>query len=161
MVLKNSTSVRLQLVNNHLDQCDLCCIFPEYSPHVKGKDFVFSFISFSLKVLPKKPNGFMQSSCKFCGRMSCLPPANEVCEGYVFTGVCLSTGGACVACGRGAYIARDRGGEACVAGGCAWLVACMAGGVHGMAGGACMPQQIPWDTVNERAVRILLECILV
>ena len=24
-----------------------------------------------------------------------LPPANEVCEGYVFTGVCLSTGGAC------------------------------------------------------------------
>ena len=34
-----------------------------------------------------------------------LPPANEVCEGYVFTGVCLSTGwvgcawqeGACVA----------------------------------------------------------------
>ena len=21
------------------------------------------------------------------------PPANEVCEGYVFTGVCLSTGG--------------------------------------------------------------------
>ena len=26
-----------------------------------------------------------------------LPPANEVCEGYVFTGVCLSTrGGACV-----------------------------------------------------------------
>ena len=24
---------------------------------------------------------------------SLLPPANEVCEGYVFTGVCLSTGG--------------------------------------------------------------------
>ena len=24
---------------------------------------------------------------------SFLPPANEVCEGYVFTGVCLSTGG--------------------------------------------------------------------
>ena len=22
-----------------------------------------------------------------------LPPANEVCKGYVFTGVCLSTGG--------------------------------------------------------------------
>ena len=22
-----------------------------------------------------------------------LPPANEVCEGYIFTGVCLSTGG--------------------------------------------------------------------
>ena len=25
-----------------------------------------------------------------------LPPANDVCEGYVFTGVCLSTGGGCV-----------------------------------------------------------------
>ena len=25
--------------------------------------------------------------------MSYLPPANEVCEGYVFTGVCLFTGG--------------------------------------------------------------------
>ena len=24
-----------------------------------------------------------------------LPPANEVCEGNVFTGVCLSTGGLC------------------------------------------------------------------
>ena len=25
-----------------------------------------------------------------------LPPANEVCEGYDFTGVCLSTGGGCL-----------------------------------------------------------------
>ena len=49
---------------------------------------------------------------------------------------------------------------------------CMAGGHGGMRGrdvcgggirgrGACMAQQILWDTVNERAVRILLECILV
>ena len=33
--------------------------------------------------------------------ISLLPPANEVCEGYVFTGVCLSTGwgGVCpIAC---------------------------------------------------------------
>ena len=30
-----------------------------------------------------------------------LPPANEVCEGYVFTGVCLSTGG-CLLLGGGA-----------------------------------------------------------
>ena len=30
---------------------------------------------------------------------SLLPPANEVCEGHVFTGVCLSTGGVCpIAC---------------------------------------------------------------
>ena len=27
--------------------------------------------------------------------------------------------------------------------------------------GVCMPQQILWDTVNEQAVRIPLECILV
>ena len=26
------------------------------------------------------------------GFNECLPPANEVWEGYVFTGVCLSTG---------------------------------------------------------------------
>ena len=51
---------------------------------------------------------------------------------------------------RGAYMAR-RGacvaGEACVAGGRAW---------H-----AAPPRQILRDTVNERAVRVLLECILV
>ena len=29
----------------------------------------------------------------FSAITSLLPPANEVCEGYVFTGVCLSTGG--------------------------------------------------------------------
>ena len=29
---------------------------------------------------------------------SLLPPANVVCEGYVFTGVCLSTGGCIQAC---------------------------------------------------------------
>ena len=42
---------------------------------------------------------------------------------------------------------------ACVAGGCAWQGACMVG--------VSMPQQILWDTVNEQAVCILLECILV
>ena len=36
------------------------------------------------------------------GLAACLlPPANEVCEGYVFTSVCLSTGGgACMAMGE-------------------------------------------------------------
>ena len=29
-----------------------------------------------------------------------LSPAKEVCEGYVFTGVCLSTGGTCMAGGH-------------------------------------------------------------
>ena len=60
-----------------------------------------------------------------------LPPANEVCEGYVFTRVCLSTGG-CVWQGgmHGGGGMHDRG--ACVAGGCAWQGvcrqrACMAG----------------------------------
>ena len=43
-----------------------------------------------------------------------LPPANEVCEGYVFTGVCLSTGG-----------------HAWQKGGLAWQGVCMAGGMHG------------------------------
>ena len=28
-----------------------------------------------------------------CFLFSFLPPANEVCEGYDFTGICLSTGG--------------------------------------------------------------------
>ena len=58
-----------------------------------------------------------------------LPPANEVCEGYVFTGVCLSMGGhvwwgACVGGMHG-------GGEVCMAGGCAWWGACVVGGMHG------------------------------
>ena len=53
-------------------------------------------------------------------------------------------------CGRGV----------CVAGGHAWWVY-MVGG-HAWWGGVCMmPWQILRDTVNERAVRVLLECILV
>ena len=49
-----------------------------------------------------------------------LPSANEVCEGYVFTGVCLSTGGHAWrgVCGRGV----------CMAGGYTWQGACMVGG---------------------------------
>ena len=132
----------------------------------------------------------MISSIKF------VPPANEVCEGYVFTHVCLSTGGMR---GRGVCMA---GG--CMAGECAWRGACMAVGAsvavgcmhgrghvwqwgqhawqggmcgsggdqHAWQGGMCgmvhgmhaTPQQISQDTVNsvnEWAVRILLECILV
>ena len=44
--------------------------------------------------------------------LALLPPANEVCEGYVFTPVCQSfcSGGACVAGGM-------HGRGACVAGG--------------------------------------------
>ena len=63
-----------------------------------------------------------------------LPPANKVCEGYVFTGVCLSPGGR------------------------AWQGMCMAGGMCGgghawqggmrdrgacVVGGACVPRMPP------------------
>ena len=90
-----------------------------------------------------------------------LLPANEVCEGYVFTGVCLSTGGHAWqrggmhwgACVVGACMVR----EACVAEGCvhgrgmhggggmhgregyAWQGECMAGGAYvGGCGGASL-----------------------
>ena len=90
-----------------------------------------------------------------------LPPANEVCEGYVFTPVCLSVWGGV----RG-------GGGVCMVGGHAWQGACMAGGMHGR--GACVaggmhdrgcvcvpPRHYKIWSVNACAVRILLECILV
>ena len=87
--------------------------------------------------------------------LNLLPPANEVCEGYVFTGVCLYTGGACVVVGGGMHGEEGhawRGVVACIVkGGCAWQRgACVAkggmcgkGGVHGKRGacvvkGACM-----------------------
>ena len=57
-------------------------------------------------------------------------------------------GGTCMA-GRHAWIRGMHGRGVCVAGGCAWQ------------GEVCMPQQILRDTVNERAVRILLECTFV
>ena len=94
-----------------------------------------------------------------------LPPANEVCEGYVFTGVCLSTGGDVRDCSGGAcmvalggHVWLLRGGHpwlflggACVVapGGCvvalgghAWLLPgghawLLRGGVRGCSGGGC------------------------
>ena len=48
-----------------------------------------------------------------------LLPANEVCEGYVFTGVCLSTGGHAWLPGRACVVKGDMHGE---------------GGVHGKRG---------------------------
>ena len=70
---------------------------------------------------------------RLAGITNLLPPSNEVWEVYVVTCICLSTGGR------------------------AWQGACMAEG-H-----AChaSPQQRLRDTVIDRAVRILLECILV
>ena len=93
-----------------------------------------------------------------------LPPANEVCEGYVFTGVCLSgghawllrgghawllqgghawlLGGACMVA-PGGHVWLLWGGACVVARGCAWLLqggACVValGGMHGCSRGACM-----------------------
>ena len=68
-----------------------------------------------------------------------LPPTNEVCEGYVFTVVCLSTKE-----GRAWQGGGVHGGGNVWLGGCAWQ------------GGMRAPRQILRDPVNERAVRILL-----
>ena len=87
-----------------------------------------------------------------------LPPANEVCEGYVFTPVCQSfcSGGV----GSGSR-------EFCIGGGLhPGQGSASRGGLHpgGLHPGGLdrpHPHRILRDTVNERAVCILLECILV
>ena len=66
--------------------------------------------------------------CYQCVGFFSLPPANEVCEGYVFTGVCLSTpGGACMVLFGGACVV--------LFGGHAWFYS---GGVCGFIWGVCM-----------------------
>ena len=79
-----------------------------------------------------------------------LPPANEVCEGYVFTGVCHSVhGGGHVWLLRGGMCGCSWGGmHGCSQGGHAWLLrgglprggmrGCSWGGMCGCSGGACM-----------------------
>ena len=90
-----------------------------------------------------------------------LPPANEVCEGYVFTSVCHSVhGGACVVAPGGACMVAPRGGmRGCSGGGHVWL---LRGGMHGFWGGV---HGFLWGGMHgffdEQVVRILLECILV
>ena len=56
---------------------------------------------FESRRLTFKLNAFLLSSVNMIfsvkgGESFLLPPANTVCEGYVFTGVCLSTGGVCL-----------------------------------------------------------------
>ena len=94
-----------------------------------------------------------------------LPPANEVCKGYVFTGVRLSSGGGGRAW-QGVYMAGGHAWQgvcmawgACVAGGCAWQGGHAWWGVHAPPLLANTTRYS--DTINEWAVRILLECILV
>ena len=60
-------------------------------------------------------------------------------------------------CGGGACMARGLHGGGLHGRGHVWQGACVAGGKAHVP----PPRQILRDTVNERAVRILLECILV
>ena len=113
-----------------------------------------------------------------------LLSAMKLGQGYIFTGICDSVHGGMCSC-RGVHSCQ---GTCVVAGGCAWLPggmhdcwghAWLPGGMHGCQG-ACMVagegvcgcqggmhgghggmHRIQRDTVNEWAVRILLECILV
>ena len=77
-----------------------------------------------------------------------LPPTNEVCEGYVFTGVCLSTGGmhgrgACMVGGmHGGGGVHGKGGGRCAWWGHVWQGACVVGGMHGE--GACAAGGHAW-----------------
>ena len=74
-----------------------------------------------------------------------LPPANEVCEGYVFTRVCLSTGGsASDHAGIPPRLEQNPPSEQAPPRSRHPREQCMLG-----------------DTAYKRAVRILLECILV
>ena len=62
-------------------------------------------------------------------------------------------------CGRGTCVAGGMHGGGHAWQGGMWQGACMAGGCVWQ--GACMADTTRYgDTVNERAVRILLECIL-
>ena len=94
--------------------------------------------------------------CEFCSVADLLPPANVVCKGYIFTGVCDSVKGGHAWLLPGGM--RGCSGGACVV---------FAGGMRDFCRGACVVfarggvRRIRRDTVNERAVRILLECILV
>ena len=187
---------------------------------------------------PLPRDGYWSRWYASCWNAFLLPPANVVCEGYVFTGIChsfCSQGGGMRGFiqERGACVVLFRGGvHGFIQGGCAWFYlgghawfhsgghawfylggmhrfiqggmhrfiwggACMVllgvcgfiqGGMHGFIQGVCMVLfgghtwfylgghawfylgghawffqffRIQWDTVNERAVRILLECILV
>ena len=85
----------------------------------------------------------IRSYCKYLATILSWLPANEVCEGYVFTGVCLSTRGGHAWLLRGACVVAPggcawllRGGHVwLLLGGCAWL---LRGGMHGCSwGGVC------------------------
>ena len=84
--------------------------------------------------------------------------SREVCM-VALRGACVvAPGGACMVALGGMH---SCSGGACVValGGHAWL---LWGGMHGCFQGGCAWDMTRYgDTINERAVRILLECILV
>ena len=95
-----------------------------------------------------------------------LPYANEVCEGYVFTGVCLSTGGSRSLSRGGLH--PVGGGESLHLGGSLSRGVCVQRGVSARGGGPCPggsqgdpPNRDPPPYSNERVVHILLKYILV
>ena len=116
--------------------------------------------------------------------MSFLPPANEVYEGNVFTGVCLSTGGGVSIQGgsltrgslyRGVSVqggSLSRGslskgglypGGLCPRG-CLSIGVSVQGGlclIGSLSRGGLLSGRPPPLSGKERAIRILLECILV
>ena len=77
---------------------------------------------------------------KFQPQILYLPPANEVCEGYVFTVVCLSTGGTCMPKG----VCMAKGGMRGEGGMCVAKVACMAKGTCMPKGGMCDKEGCAW-----------------
>ena len=96
-----------------------------------------------------------------------LPPSNEVCEGYVFTDNCLSTGSGCLPLVRGwqtpwgrlplgrLHLGRHPQPP--------WADTPQPPGQTSIQppGQTCPLRSACWNTVYKRAVRILLECILV
>ena len=109
-------------------------------------------------------------------QVSVCPHWGGMC-GFI-RGVCVVLfGGACMVLFGGACMVLFGGHAWFYLGGCAWfylggMCGFIWGGMHGFIRGACMVFpgghvwffqffRIQWDTVNERAVRILLECILV
>ena len=98
-----------------------------------------------------------------CDRGACMAEGGMCGRGHVWQGSCVAGGmhgrGVCmVVVGGHAWQGACMVGSTCMTGACV-----VVGGVHGRR--VCMPcmppQHILQDTVNERAVRIVLECILV
>ena len=114
----------------------------------------------------KGGEGAWQGSMR--GRGTCVAGRAWMAGGVHGRRVCIAGGHAWQGGmhGRGACMAGGVHGRGCRAVGHAWQGVCMAGGcgrVAYIAGGCGVhaPQQILQDTVNEQAVCIILECILV